>query len=49
LADNVRSFAGTLDTIGMKLLTGVPNDNPELVTLLQSAETSNKKIAELCR
>jgi hypothetical protein len=49
LADNVRSFAGTLDTIGMKLLTGLPNDNPEMVTLLQSAETSNKKIAELCR
>jgi hypothetical protein len=49
LADHVRSFAGTLDTIGMKLLTGIPNDNPELVTLLQSAETSNKKIAELCK
>jgi hypothetical protein len=49
LADNVRSFAGTLDTIGMKLLTGIPNDNPELVTLLQSAETSNKKIADLCK
>lgn len=49
LADNVRSFAATLDTIGMKLLTGLPNDNPEMVTLLQSAETSNKKIAELCR
>ena len=49
LADNVRSFAGTLDTIGMKLLTGIPNDNPELVTSLQSAETSNKKIAELCK
>jgi len=49
LADNVRSFASTLDTIGMKLLTGLPNDNPEMVTLLQSAETSNKKIAELCR
>jgi hypothetical protein len=49
LADNVRSFAGTLDTIGMKLLTGIPNDNPELVTLLQSAETSNKKIVELCK
>jgi len=49
LADNVRSFADTLDTIGMKLLTGIPNDNPELVTLLQSAETSNKKIAELCK
>jgi len=49
LADNIRSFADTLDTIGMKLLTGLPNDNPELVTLLQSAETSNKKIAELCK
>ena len=49
LADNVRSFAGTLDTIGMKLLTGIPNDNPEMVSLLQSAETSNKKIAELCK
>jgi hypothetical protein len=49
LAGNVRSFAGTLDTIGMKLLTGIPNDNPELVTSLQSAETSNKKIAELCK
>jgi hypothetical protein len=49
LADNVRRFAGTLDTIGMKLLTGIPNDNPELVTSLQSAETSNKKIAELCK
>jgi hypothetical protein len=33
----------------MKLLTGIPNDNPELVTSLQSAETSNKKIAELCK
>ncbi|MCX6484543.1 MAG: hypothetical protein NT146_15020 [Mycobacterium sp.] len=49
LADNVRSFAGTLDSIGMKLLTGIPNDNPELVTSLQSAEASNKRIAELCK
>ena len=49
LADNVRTFAGTLDTIGMKLLTGMPNTDPGLVTMLQSAEASNKKIAELCK
>ena len=49
LADNVRTFAGTLDTIGMKLLTGMPNTDPGLVTMLQSAEASNKKITELCK
>jgi hypothetical protein len=49
LADNVRSFAGTLDTIAMRLLAGVPDDNPDLVDLLKTADESNKKISGLCK
>jgi hypothetical protein len=49
LADNVRSFAGTLDTIAMRLLAGVPDDNPDLVNLLKAADESNKKISGLCK
>jgi hypothetical protein len=49
LAVNIRSFAGSLDTIAMKLLAGTPEDNPDLVGLLQSADQSNKKITELCK
>ena len=49
LAESVRTFANTLDTVGMKLLTGMSNTDPEMVTLLQSADNSNKKIAELCK
>ena len=49
LAENVRSFAGTLDTVAMKLLSGTPNTTPEMVNLLQSTEQSSKKITELCK
>jgi hypothetical protein len=45
----VRSFAGTLDTIAMKLLAGVPDKDPELTNLLKSADDANKKIAGLCK
>jgi len=48
LADSVRSFAGTLDTIAMRLLAGVPDDNPDMVNLLKTADESNKKISGLC-
>jgi hypothetical protein len=49
LADSVRSFAGTLDTIAMRLLAGVPDDNPDMVNLLTTADESNKKISGLCK
>lgn len=49
LSDSIKGFAGSLDTIAMKLLAGIPESNPEMVTLLQSADQSNKKITELCK
>ena len=49
LSSEVRSFAGTLDTIAMKLLAGVPDKDPELTNLLKSADDANKKIAGLCK
>jgi len=49
LADTVRSFAGTLDTVAMDLLSGTPNTAPEMVDLLKSTDESSKKIAELCK
>jgi len=49
LADEVRSFAGDIDTVAMKLLSGISNTAPEMVDLLQSAEKSSKKITELCK
>jgi hypothetical protein len=49
LSSEVRDFAGTLDTIAMKLLAGVPDTDPELKNLLKSADDANKKIAELCK
>jgi hypothetical protein len=49
LSDSIKGFAGSLDTIAMKLLAGVPESNPEMVTLLQSADQSNKNITELCK
>jgi len=49
LADEVRSFAGNVDTVAMKLLSGISNTAPEMVDLLQSAEQSSKKITELCK
>ena len=49
LAEEVRGFADTLDTIAMKLLAGVPDKNPELTDLLKSADQANKKIGGLCK
>ena len=49
LADTVRSFAGTLDTVAMKLLSGIPNTDPAMVDLLKSTDDSSKKITELCK
>jgi hypothetical protein len=49
LAQEIRDFAGTLDTIAMKLLAGVPDKDPELTGLLKSADQANTKIAGLCK
>ena len=49
LSSEVRDFAGTLDTIAMKLLAGVPDKDPELKNLLKSADDANQRIAELCK
>ena len=49
LADSVRSFASTLDTIAMRLLAGVPDDNPDMVNLLKTADESGKKVSGLCK
>jgi len=49
LADTVRSFAGTLDTVAMKLLAGTPNTAPEMADLLKSTDESGKKITDLCK
>ena len=49
LADAVRGFAGTIDTVAMKLLSGIPNSDPAMVDLLKSTDESSKKITELCK
>ncbi len=49
LAGEIRGFAGDLSTIAMKLLAGVPDNNPELTNLLRSADDANKRISGLCK
>ena len=49
LAKEVRSFAGSLNSIAMNALAGIGNDKPEQAALLKSAEESNKKITDLCK
>ncbi len=49
LADEVRGFAGSLNTIAMNALAGISNDKPEQADLLRSAEDANKKLIEHCK
>ena len=48
LADEVRAFAGDLNSIAMNALAGIPNDREPQAGLLRSAEEANKRLAELC-
>jgi len=49
LADEVRTFATTLNGVAMNALAGISNDTEPQSGLLKSAEQSNKNIAELCK
>jgi len=49
LSDSVRSFANTLQAIGINALAGVPNSNAEQSARLANAEQDRKKIADLCK
>lgn len=49
LADEVRRFAGDLNSIAMNALAGIPNEKPEQAALLKSAEETNTKISDLCK
>ncbi|MBS1696008.1 MAG: hypothetical protein JST91_27750 [Actinobacteria bacterium] len=48
LASAVRTFANTLQDIGIKQLVGVPNTDPGLVTQLGEAQTASTQIEGLC-
>lgn len=49
LAKEVRSFATTLNGIALNALAGIPNDKEPQLTLLRSAEASNKTLADFCK
>jgi hypothetical protein len=49
LADPVRSFANTLQDIGMNALAGVTNTDPAQATRLADADATRKQIVELCK
>ena len=49
LAKEVRSFATTLNGIALNALAGIPNDKEPQMTLLRSAEESNKTLADFCK
>lgn len=49
LSNSVRSFANTLQSVGMNALAGVPNSNGEQAARLASAEQDRKKIADMCK
>ncbi len=49
LTDSVRSFANTLQAVGMNALAGVPNTNADQAARLANAEQDRKKIADMCK
>ncbi|MCB0948119.1 MAG: hypothetical protein KDB44_02370 [Mycobacterium sp.] len=49
LADAVRSFATSLEYIGMGQLAGAVADDPAQATRLNDAQASAERVAELCK
>lgn len=49
LAKEVRLFATTLNGIALNALAGTPNDKEPQMTLLRSAEESNRTLADFCK
>lgn len=49
LSKEVRAFATTLNGIALNALAGIPNDKEPQMTLLRSAEESNKTLADFCK
>ena len=49
LADAVRSFANSLQQIGMYALAGVPNSNPEQANRMTQGDLTRKQIVDLCK
>jgi hypothetical protein len=48
LADAVRTFANSLEYIGMSQLAGAPGNDPGQVDRMNDAQTASTKITELC-
>ena len=48
LADAVRSFANDLQDIGMNLMAGKQNSDPDQAARLVHAELARKQVADLC-
>lgn len=48
LADAARSFAGTLQMIGVNALAGVPNSDELQAGRIQDAEATRNKLSQLC-
>lgn len=49
LSDAIHSFADDLQDIAMNALAGVGNEDPAQAARLRDAETTNARIAELCK
>lgn len=49
LAEAVRTFANTLQDIGMKQLSGLSNTDPALAAQLNDAQTASNRLTELCK
>ena len=49
LADAVRSFANTLQDIGINALAGATNDDPQQAARLTAGEEGRTKVADLCK
>jgi hypothetical protein len=49
LAEAVRSFANSLEYIGMGQLAGAPADDPTQTNRMTDAQTTSTKISELCK
>lgn len=48
LADAVRTFANSLEYIGMSQLAGAPGNDPAQTTRMNDAQAASSKIAKLC-
>ena len=49
LADAVRSFANSLQDVGMNQLAGVPSTDPNLTAKMSDAQAASQKLADMCQ